>query len=85
MERTEALLLKGKIDRGEREPRHNDVEKVCIYLLKTRGYQAAWEWVREAYSDNFLPTDTEKQLDRIISEQDLTVEIPTNNNHDSRD
>ena len=81
----EALLLKEEIDRGVRPPRHNDVEMVCIYLLKARGYQATFEWVRETYSDNFLPRDTKRQLERIIREQNLTVEIPTEYNHDSRD
>ena len=81
----EALLLKEQIDQNEREPVHSAVEKVCIYLLKTRGYEATFKWVRETYSDNFLPEDTKRQLERIIEEQDLTVEIPTEYNHDSRD
>ena len=83
--RTEALLLKEEIDRGVRPPRHDTVETVCIYLLKTRGYQPTVSWVEGVYGDNFLPTDTEKQLERIIREQSLTVEIPTEYNHDSRD
>jgi hypothetical protein len=77
MKRIETLLLKSQIDRGEREPVHNDIETVCIYLLQRRGWDYTFKWVRETYSDNFLPEDTKEQLERIISEQNLTVEIPT--------
>lgn len=76
MKRTKALLLKEEIDRGVQPPRHNDVEKVCIYLLKTRGYEATFKWVEDTYGEDFLPGDTRRQLERIISEQDLTVSIP---------
>ena len=85
MKRTEDLLLKEEIDRGVRPPRHNDVEKVCIYLLKTRGYETTFKWVEDTYGEDFLPRDTKRQLERIIREQNLTVEIPTEYNHDSRD
>ena len=72
----EALLLKEEIDRGVRPPRHDAVEKVCIYLLKTRGYEATFKWVEDTYREDFLPGDTRRQLERIISEQDFNVSIP---------
>ena len=80
-----AILIKEQIDQNEREPRHGAVEKVCIYLLKTRGYGATFRWVEDTYGEDFLPEDTKRQLERIIREEDLTVEIPPEYNHDSRD
>ena len=73
----EDLLLKEEIDRGVRPPTHDTVEKVCIYLLQTRGYDATFRWVGDTYGEDFLPEDTKRQLERIIEEQNLTVEIPT--------
>ena len=77
-----AILLKEKIENGEKEPSHNDIEIVSKRLLRLYGWDYTFKWIEEVYDDNFLPEDTKRQLDRIIREQDLTVEIPTDYNHD---
>ena len=69
MKRTEALLLKEQIDQNEREPRHDAVEKVCIYLLQTRGYEATFKWVEDTYGEDFLPEDTNENLIDIIQNE----------------
>ena len=75
---TEALKIKRLIDNGKREPDYDDIFRVACRLLKTRGWEGAWGWIKRTFGDDFKPQETYSRL-RLIVEQYNTynhVEVP---------
>ncbi len=75
----EILRIRNEIERGERSPSHNDVFRVSCSLLKTGGWQRAWNWNKKVWSDDFDPEITHSVLSAIIQQYPKDyghIEIP---------
>lgn len=64
----EVLQIRNEIEQGKRSPSHDDVFRVSCSLLKTGGWQRAWNWNKKVWSDDFDPKITHSMLSAIIQQ-----------------
>lgn len=65
-EESPAAQTKWDIDSGRRSPDYDGCLKVSCRLLRTEGWQGAWDWLQRTLGEDFDARDTYDRLKAIV-------------------
>jgi len=64
---SEAAVLKHKVESGQvHYDNYNVLVKISCHNLRHSGWDGAWEWVKQAFGDDFDPEVTHKYLSTLV-------------------